>query len=96
MRVILNFGFDFLFYDRFFSYLSAQGGVLASGSVDGTMVLWDLSDGSKTNVLSQENGEAIRCCVFRYMKNASVVVFFSLFETKKTSKHNLFIPSQFD
>lgn len=43
-----------------------QGGVLASGSVDGTMILWDLSDGSKTNVLSQENGEAIRCCLFRY------------------------------
>ncbi|KAJ6625922.1 WD repeat, SAM and U-box domain-containing protein 1 [Pseudolycoriella hygida] len=46
---------------RTHSYL---GAVLASGSVDGTIVLWDVNDGSKMNVLSQENGEAVRQCAF--------------------------------
>lgn len=44
--------------------VSPQGGVLASASVDGTVILWDVNDGSKTNVLSQENGESVRQCAF--------------------------------
>lgn len=65
---MVNLIFDFIFnyinvFQMVFDLL--QGGVLCSASVDGTMVLWDLTDGSKTNILSQENGEAIRCCVFR-------------------------------
>lgn len=44
-----------------------KGGVLASASVDGVIILWDMSDGSKTNILSQENGEAIRSCLFRLL-----------------------------
>lgn len=43
---------------------SFQGGVLASSSVDGTLILWDLADGTKTHVISQENGESIRACIF--------------------------------
>lgn len=41
-----------------------QGSVLASASVDGSIILWDLSDGSKSNVLYQENGESVRACAF--------------------------------
>lgn len=59
--------FENSIYVEFVCLFVVQGGVLASASVDGTMILWDLLDGSKTNILSQENGEAIRCCVFRYV-----------------------------
>lgn len=48
------------------SFLYFKGAVLASASVDGTVILWDVNDGSKMNVLSQENGEGIRSCAFRY------------------------------
>lgn len=49
--------------------------MLASASVDGTMILWDLKDGSKTNILSQENGEAIRCCIFRFVDCGNSIYF---------------------
>lgn len=38
--------------------------MLASASVDGTLILWDLNDGIKQSVMSQENGESIRACFF--------------------------------
>lgn len=43
---------------------SFQGAVLASSSVDGTLILWDLSNGQKMHTIYQENGEAIRSCCF--------------------------------
>lgn len=42
-----------------------QGGVLASSSVDGRTILWNINTGDKIGVLNQENGEAIRNCAFR-------------------------------
>ncbi|XP_055918996.1 uncharacterized WD repeat-containing protein alr3466-like [Eupeodes corollae] len=44
--------------------ISPKGGVLASSSVDGTVLLWDISTGQKTNTLYQLNGEAVRSCCF--------------------------------
>ncbi|XP_055379742.1 uncharacterized WD repeat-containing protein alr3466-like [Condylostylus longicornis] len=44
--------------------ISPHGGVLASSSKDGSIILWDISNGTKTNILYQENGEGIRCCSF--------------------------------
>nr|XP_019557895.2 WD repeat, SAM and U-box domain-containing protein 1-like [Aedes albopictus]XP_029725429.1 WD repeat, SAM and U-box domain-containing protein 1-like [Aedes albopictus]XP_029725431.1 WD repeat, SAM and U-box domain-containing protein 1-like [Aedes albopictus] len=44
--------------------VSPKGAVLASASVDGTVMLWNLATGEETNVLTQEGGEAIRACIF--------------------------------
>ncbi|XP_058827920.1 uncharacterized protein LOC131687848 isoform X2 [Topomyia yanbarensis] len=44
--------------------VSPKGAVLASASVDGTVILWNLTTGEETNVLTQEGGEAIRACIF--------------------------------
>ncbi|GAB0093854.1 WD repeat, SAM and U-box domain-containing protein 1 [Sergentomyia squamirostris] len=41
-----------------------KGGVLASSSVDGSIILWNINDGEKITSLNQEAGEAIRACVF--------------------------------
>lgn len=37
---------------------------MASSSVDGSVVLWDINTGEKTDVLFQPGGEAIRNCQF--------------------------------
>lgn len=37
---------------------------MASSSVDGSIILWNINDGQKNSVLNQEAGEAIRACVF--------------------------------
>ncbi|XP_058458730.1 WD repeat, SAM and U-box domain-containing protein 1-like isoform X2 [Malaya genurostris] len=44
--------------------VSPKGAVLASASVDGTVILWNLATGEETDVLTQEGGEAIRACIF--------------------------------
>ncbi|XP_059616079.1 WD repeat, SAM and U-box domain-containing protein 1-like isoform X2 [Phlebotomus argentipes] len=52
--------------------MSPQGGVLASSSVDGSIILWNIGNGQKVSVLNQEAGEAIRACAFR--PDGSVIV----------------------
>lgn len=47
-----------------FSAHHLKGGVLASSSVDGRTILWNINTGEKIGVLNQENGEAIRGCAF--------------------------------
>ncbi|XP_018329595.1 WD repeat, SAM and U-box domain-containing protein 1 [Agrilus planipennis] len=44
--------------------LSPQGCMLASSSVDGTTVLWNMHSGSKIHVFVQINGDAVRVCRF--------------------------------
>lgn len=48
--------------------------MLASSSVDGRTILWNLSTGDKIGVLNQENGEAIRGCAFRFVGSSSTSV----------------------
>ncbi|XP_053685350.1 WD repeat, SAM and U-box domain-containing protein 1-like [Sabethes cyaneus] len=44
--------------------VSPKGAVLASASVDGTVILWNLATGEETHVLTQQGSESIRACVF--------------------------------
>lgn len=37
---------------------------MASASVDGCIILWDIATGQKTDVLHQPNSEAVRNCMF--------------------------------
>ncbi|KAG5670890.1 hypothetical protein PVAND_001122 [Polypedilum vanderplanki] len=39
---------------------SPKGSVVASSSVDGSVILWDINTGQKTDIIHQPNGEAIR------------------------------------
>ena len=41
-----------------------KGSVVASSSVDGSVILWDISDGQKTDVIYHPNGESIRNAMF--------------------------------
>lgn len=42
----------------------SQGHVIASSSVDGSVILWDVNTGEKTDCLFQPGGEAVRNCAF--------------------------------
>lgn len=42
--------------------VSPQGAMLATASVDGTAVLWNLFSGMKLYTMVQVNGDAIRVC----------------------------------
>uniref|UniRef100_A0A1L8DNJ1 Putative wd40 domain protein n=1 Tax=Nyssomyia neivai TaxID=330878 RepID=A0A1L8DNJ1_9DIPT len=44
--------------------MSPQGATLASSSVDGSIILWNINDGERMSILNQEAGEAIRSCAF--------------------------------
>ncbi|GJQ86807.1 hypothetical protein Trydic_g5595 [Trypoxylus dichotomus] len=44
--------------------VSPQGSMLATASVDGTAVLWNLHSGTKIYTMTQVNGDAIRVCRF--------------------------------
>lgn len=46
--------------------------MIASSSVDGSVILWDVNTGQKTEVLYQPNDESIRNCVFA--PDGSVIV----------------------
>lgn len=42
--------------------VSPQGSMLATTSIDGTAVLWNLHSGTKIHTMVQMNGDAIRVC----------------------------------
>lgn len=42
--------------------VSPQGSMLATTSIDGTAVLWNLYSGTKIHTMVQMNGDAIRVC----------------------------------
>lgn len=46
--------------------------MLASGSIDGTVALWNITTGAKTDVLYQEGGESVRSLSFS--PNGSIIV----------------------
>ncbi|KAF2899885.1 hypothetical protein ILUMI_06301, partial [Ignelater luminosus] len=52
--------------------VSPQGSMLASTSIDGTAVLWNLHSGAKIHTMVQMNGDAIRVC--RFAPDSSVLV----------------------
>lgn len=61
-RFKLTFFNDFNFY--YFDIVYTQGYVVASSSVDGTVILWDVNTGVKTDIIHQPNGESIRNMAF--------------------------------
>ncbi|XP_053673256.1 WD repeat, SAM and U-box domain-containing protein 1-like [Anopheles nili] len=52
--------------------VSPKGAVAASASVDGSVILWNLSNGEISNIINQEGGESIRACIFS--PNGSTIV----------------------
>ncbi|KAK4885802.1 hypothetical protein RN001_002073 [Aquatica leii] len=52
--------------------VSPQGSMLASTSIDGTAVLWNLHAGTRIHTVVQMNGDAIRVC--RFAPDSSVLV----------------------
>ncbi|XP_044265114.1 WD repeat, SAM and U-box domain-containing protein 1-like isoform X1 [Tribolium madens] len=52
--------------------ISPQGAMLASASVDGTAILWNLHSGIKIYTMVQVNGDAIRVC--RFAPDSSILV----------------------
>ncbi|KAF5304695.1 hypothetical protein FQA39_LY09472 [Lamprigera yunnana] len=52
--------------------VSPQGSMLASTSIDGTAVLWNLHAGTQIHTMVQMNGDAIRAC--RFAPDSSVLV----------------------
>ncbi|XP_063698469.1 WD repeat, SAM and U-box domain-containing protein 1-like isoform X2 [Culicoides brevitarsis] len=52
--------------------ISPKGGVLASTSVDGQLILWDIQNGEQQDILFQNNNESIRTCAFS--PNGDVIV----------------------
>lgn len=46
--------------------------MIASSSVDGCVILWDVNTGQKTDVLYQPNDESVKNCFFA--PNGSVIV----------------------
>ncbi|KAF5304797.1 hypothetical protein FQR65_LT07814 [Abscondita terminalis] len=52
--------------------VSPQGSMLASTSIDGTAVLWNLHTGTRIHTMVQMNGDAIRVC--RFAPDSSVLV----------------------
>ncbi|CAG9853569.1 unnamed protein product [Phyllotreta striolata] len=52
--------------------ISPQGSLLASASVDGTAVLWNVHNCSKLYAITQVNGDAIRVC--RFSPDSTVLI----------------------
>lgn len=58
--------------------ISPQGAMLASASVDGTAILWNLQLGVKLYTMVQVNGDAIRVCRWLYCRFSARVTFFNI------------------
>ncbi|XP_017783076.1 PREDICTED: WD repeat, SAM and U-box domain-containing protein 1 isoform X2 [Nicrophorus vespilloides] len=52
--------------------VSPQGSMVATASIDGTAILWNLHSGNKIHTMVQVNGDAIRVC--RFAPDSSVLV----------------------
>lgn len=58
--------------------ISPQGSMLATSSIDGTVVLWNLHSLNKIHTFVQVNGDAVRIC--RYLPETCIA--FALFSWK--------------